>query len=235
MEAELVGKLSIHEGCVRIESIYGENSYLPIWPPDFNLEIKDDVPVVFDGSGAMVGRMDEEIFIYMGGGEVPEQFLPACIREKLPVNCSGPVWIVGEGVRPVLRHDANLFNLETFAINDGSVFLVSQNIVLDGWIDPIATIEGQLVLPESTTIPRLQSDTLDLDVLLIWPQGYSVQFSDGFVEIINPFGDIIAREGENVVLHGGLMPAPFTPEQNPELYYDLPKDFIGPYWIITQE
>ena len=53
--------------------------------------------------------------------------------------------------------------------------------------------------------------------------------------MLNETGDVIAQEGESISLQGAPIPILFDPEHYPELYYDLPQDFKGPYWIIIQE
>ena len=229
-----MGKLVLDQGCLRIESLYGDVSYFPIWPPGFTLDMEDGLPVILDENGNMVGQSEDEIFMYMGGGEASGRNFSECVQKQVPIDCDSPYWIVGEGVRPALRHDANLFNVETFSIDQRSVFLVSQNIVLNKWIIEPSTIEGTLVLPESTHIPRLQAKNRDLDFLLIWPQNYTVRFLENKFEIINGAGDVIAREGESIVFQGGPMPTPFDPDHFPEQYYDLPEDCIGPFWIIVE-
>lgn len=51
MDAELIGDLVLANGCLRVNSIYGDASYLPVWPPEFTLKSENDTLQVLDGAG----------------------------------------------------------------------------------------------------------------------------------------------------------------------------------------
>ena len=105
MEAELVGDLVLSEGCLRIESMYDNQRYIPIWPPEFTVVLENDSTVILDGDGHLVGRVGKEIT--MGGGEASDSALLACVRDQMPPTCSGKYWVVGDGVRLNLIFDSD--------------------------------------------------------------------------------------------------------------------------------
>ena len=51
MEALLIGTLAASEGCLRIDDRGSETSYLPIWPPGFELSFANGVIDVVDEAG----------------------------------------------------------------------------------------------------------------------------------------------------------------------------------------
>jgi hypothetical protein len=57
---------------------------------------------------------------------------------------------------------------------------------------------------------------------------------DGLVEIRNASRELVAREGEEVVLHGGSPPHSWDSEQYRQLHYNTPGDCFGPYWIVGE-
>ena len=83
---------------MRVNSIYGDGSILPVWPPEFTLGAENDVLQVLDGTGQVVARVGEEV--YMGGGEGLSRAMAQCVRQQLPAACTDPYWIVGDGTRP---------------------------------------------------------------------------------------------------------------------------------------
>lgn len=232
MEAELLGNLILADGCLRIESLYNDGSYLPIWPPEFTLNLESDIPVILDGEGTVVGRVGEEI--YMGGGTGSEAGLPACVRQQLPNSCGGPFWIVGEGVKFNLQFDSDLFDLEVIEDAERAVILLYKKPILDDWIEEHSLIAGNLVLYPPMRCPRIQSESGMTDFLPIWLPDYAVQFRDGLLEIMDESGEVIAREGEEVVLHGGMIPHSWDSEHYRQLHYDLPGDCLGPYWVVEE-
>jgi hypothetical protein len=231
MEAELVGDLVLSEGCLRIESLYGNQSYIPVWPPEFTVDLENDNPVILDGDGQLVGRVGDEIT--MGGGELSENALSACVRDQMPPTCSGKYWVVGDGVRLNLIFDSDLFTMDLVPADDRTAILLKKKPVLDEWVTEPETITGVLRFYNPTRCPRIQSESGTRDYLPIWPQGTSIQVVADLVEILDADGKVIARQDENVTLHGALVP---TNWQNPnyrQLHDETPGDCIGPFWIVN--
>jgi hypothetical protein len=233
MDSENDGNFVYDNGCLRVESLWDDSSFLPIWPPDFILEKGDVNLEVLDGNGNKVALVGEGVF--MDGWFGSESAIPDCIRQQLTSSCDGPFWIVGEHVRPNWRHDSNIFNLEVISSDDRSVFLISPNLAVEKWITEAPQVTGKLVVNESMRCPRVRSERGDLDYLPVWPSDYSARISEDVVEIMDGSGDVIAREGDDVDLRGGPIPATFDQDHYHQLYDGLPDDGHGPYWIFFEK
>ena len=96
MQALLVDELTAADGCLRIGRSDTGTSYLPVWPPRFELSAGADEVVVYNRAGEVVGRVGQEIRV--SGGEVHlAEFLDESIQRKLTGgDCAGPFWIVGD-------------------------------------------------------------------------------------------------------------------------------------------
>jgi len=232
MEAELVGELVVHGGCLWVESLYNDGSYLPIWPPEFTMGLENEVLVLLDGEGNVVGRAGEEI--YMGGGMGSENAIPDCVRKQYPAECEGQYWIVGDGVRPNLRFNSELLQLELITTTERTAILLHKKPILDEWVEEPAIVSGILRLFNPQRCPRIQSENGLTDTLPIWPPEYSIRMTDGLVEILNGTGEVVAQEGEEVVLHGGAIPHNWDSENYRQLYTNIPGDCYGPYWIVGE-
>ena len=95
MEALLVGKLIVKDGCLRVSASDRDRGHLIIWQPDYFLNSNEGVIEILDRRGEAVARVGEEI--RMGGGEVPlTANLKRQLREPLPEQCEGPYWLMGQ-------------------------------------------------------------------------------------------------------------------------------------------
>jgi hypothetical protein len=96
LTAELIGKLNIVDGCVRIIDRVDNVSSLLVWPPDFEVTIeKDTVRVI---GGKVSGNHTEALLhdgemVLFGGGEISQPNEQLLSSE--PPNCPGPYWLVG--------------------------------------------------------------------------------------------------------------------------------------------
>ena len=232
MAAEMIGTLTLSGGCLRVESLFGDGSYLPVWPAEFDLKRDGNTIAVVDGAGEVVARTGEEV--YMGGGEGSFDSIPECARQQLSPACGEPVWVVGEGVRPNLRADSDLFSLQVISSTERSFLMLRKQPVLDEWADRGSTATGTLVLWEGQRCLRIWSETGLGDFLPLWPQSYGARFSDGQVEILDGAGEVVARTGDEVSIPGGLIPGGWQSERYRELYYELPGDCYGPWWIVGE-
>jgi hypothetical protein len=230
MEAELVGDLILRDGCLQIESLYDNSIHLPLWPPEFTVSLEDDVPIILDGRGEVVGHVGEEIF--MGGGEGSVNTIPACIREQLPAGCNGKVWVVGEGVRLNLKFDSDLFRMDLIPTSDRTAILLRKDPILDDWVGDPESVTGYLRFYYPDRCPRIMSESGTSDFLPIWPPEYSIQISDGQVEILDGKKMVIARQDEPVTLHGALVLTNWDNPNYRQLHYETPGDCFGPYWIV---
>jgi hypothetical protein len=230
MAAELVGDFVLEGGCLWVESLYHDGRYLPIWPPEFLVEIDDGMPVLLDGDGVVVGRVGEEI--YMGGGEASERAMLECVRAQMPTACGGPYWVVGDGVRFNLKFDSDLINLVLVPAPDRTAILLQKEPILDEWADEPGTVTGVLSFYYPDRCPRIQSESGTRNYLPIWPPGYSLQISDDLVEILDDTGGVVARQDETITLKGALVPPNWENENYRRLHYETPGDCFGPYWIV---
>jgi len=220
------------DGCLRIDSIHGTESLLPIWPPEFGLAAEGDEIQVLDGEGQVVARAGEEV--YMGGGGGSAAGLAECVLEQLPAACSGPYWIVGDGVRPNLRRDSDLFTLEEIETPARSFFLLHKEPVLDGWIEGESQASGKLVLWDYDRCPRIFNENGLGNYLPLWPPDYAATVDDGVITIVDGSGQVVARVGEEVVLGGGPIPHSWDSEEYRQLFHELPGDCSPPYWIVGE-
>jgi len=231
MEAELVGKLLFLDGCLQIDSLYGDGNVIPVWPAEFTLKVEGDTLIILDGDGNPVIREGEEV--YMSGGEGSDYGLLDCVRQQLPETCRGRYWYVGEGVRPNLRFDSDLFSLSLITSTQRTAILLQKMPILDEWTEKPSTITGKLVLYTLMRCPRIQSSD-NSDFMPIWPPGYAMGFNNGKVEIRNKSGKVIVREGGEITLLGGLIPHSWESEEYRQLYHELPGDCQAPYWIVSE-
>ena len=232
MTALLIGDLALVDGCLRVRSLYGGDSLLPIWPPEFRLSVGDETLRVLDGSGQVVARAGEEV--YMGGGEGSSDSVPADVLQRLPADCGAPYWIVGTGVRPNLRRDSDLFSLEVISTTQRSFFLLHKKPALDEWVAGDAPLTGKLVLYADQRCPRLVSEDGLVDSLPLWPPEYGARLREGQVEIVAGSGQVVATVGEAVRLAGGPIPGDWESERYRRLQAELPGDCCGPYWIVQE-
>tara|TARA_B100000315_G_scaffold189898_1_gene179826 strand:+ start:1802 stop:3532 length:1731 start_codon:yes stop_codon:yes gene_type:complete len=98
MAALLVGRLVAADGCMRVIADDGSTSYLPVWPPRFEMRIEAGSVDLTDSAGNVVAQVGDTIRI--DGGEIgATESLDANLQRKLTeTHCQGPYWVVGEQV-----------------------------------------------------------------------------------------------------------------------------------------
>jgi hypothetical protein len=230
MAAELIGDLVLVDGCVRVNSLYGDGSLLPVWPPEFTLKAENDEIQVLDGDAQVVARVGQEV--YMGGGIGQDASLADCVRQQLPAGCTGPYWIVGDGVRPNLRRDSDLFSLDVITTTERSLLLLHKKPVLDALAESDGSLAGELVLYAPGRCPRVQSEDGLGDYLPLWPPDYAAVIEGDEVDIRDGTGQVVVRVGEDVQLGGGAITVDWESEPYRRLHSELSGDCIGPYWIV---
>jgi hypothetical protein len=95
--AELIGKLVTVDGCLRVNERDSSTSYLLVWPPEYTekVSIEKDTVQIIDRGKTVVWHIGE--MVHLGGGEIPSiEYLDERLRQKLPANCPGPYWVVGD-------------------------------------------------------------------------------------------------------------------------------------------
>jgi hypothetical protein len=97
MASEIYGKLVKVNGCLRLESSYDGRSYLVIWPPNYQLDVKNDEIQILDESGQVLAVVGQEIHMGGGIGETLEDniYVTEKIIREIPPECPGPYWIGG--------------------------------------------------------------------------------------------------------------------------------------------
>ncbi len=231
MEAELIGDLTLAEGCLRVTSIFGGGSPLPVWPADFRLQAEDDAIKVLDGSGEVVAVVGEEV--YMSGGIGSQKAMPACVQEQLPASCTGPYWVVGNEVRPNLKRDSDLFSLDVISTTGRTLLFLHKKPVLDEWAPGVSTLGGTLVWYEWERCLRLATETNPAGYLLLWPTDFEARAGEDGIEILDGSGNIIAQSDEQVALRGNEIPVSWELDSYRQLLSELPRDCLGPYWIVS--
>ncbi len=88
MAALMTGKLVLEDDYLRV------NGTLIIWQPDYFLNSNNENIEILGRNGEVVARVGEEV--YIGGGEMPLEYVNRIIKEPLPQDCEGPYWLMGE-------------------------------------------------------------------------------------------------------------------------------------------
>ncbi len=101
MTAKVEGYLVLVDGCIRVKAYYDAEELYPrllIWPHGFLLEIEDEVVMVRDDTGRIVGIVGEPIS--MAGGEISGWFADELVGEPILDYCPTPpgalYWLVGD-------------------------------------------------------------------------------------------------------------------------------------------
>ncbi len=100
MLALLEGELTLTEGCLRIQSNYGDESYAAIWPFEFSFDSSGDSIDILNGERQVVAQVGNQIRV--SGGEVP-----SLSKEEFEASftgtfgCSGRYWIVNSDVEVI--------------------------------------------------------------------------------------------------------------------------------------
>jgi hypothetical protein len=97
MTSEIYGKLVVANGCLRLESSDDGRSYLVIWPPNYQLDVKNNEIQILDESGQVLAVVGQEIHMGGGIGETLEDniYVTEKIIREIPPECPGPYWIGG--------------------------------------------------------------------------------------------------------------------------------------------
>ena len=103
MEALVYGTLEVSEECLHLNDREASTVYVPIWPPDYSLDVTASPPWVLDGAGRSLVTVGQEVLL--SGGEIHTltgiSGIDASVKEALITRCPGPYWIVGDTVQPV--------------------------------------------------------------------------------------------------------------------------------------
>ncbi|MBC8445842.1 MAG: hypothetical protein H8D74_01445 [Chloroflexi bacterium] len=234
MEALLVGKLIVKDGCLRVSASDRDRGHLIIWQPDYFLNSNEGVIEILDRNGQVVGRVGEEVC--MGGGEIPlTASLEHQLCEPLPEHCEGPYWLQGDGMRLSLNYSSDLFTINLIYTEDHTFYFLRKKPILDDWVTEGEPLSGRLVAcydAYCVRCPRVKINNWPEDYVPLWPADYEARVENGKLEIVDGSGQMVARDGEEVRLEGGKLPKDWSSENYRQLYHELPCGCIGPYWIV---
>jgi len=82
--------------------------------------------------------------------------------------------------------------------------------------------------------PKIQSGSGLAYYVPIWLSDYSMHFEGDQILYIKCSGEVAAQEGQATVLQGGMIAKIWAPERYRQLYYQLPGNCYGPYWIVDE-
>jgi hypothetical protein len=91
--ALLIGQLVMVNQCLRVQASYGPDSFLLVWPADFEASVNGDMVQVTDMLLKKQATWHLGDTLQVAGGEIPG--LDPSLR-PVPANCSGPYWVVGD-------------------------------------------------------------------------------------------------------------------------------------------
>ena len=96
MEALLIGRLVVENGCLQAFQEESNQSYTIVWQTDYFLHNNDGSIEMLDRDGKVVAWVGE--MIYLGGGHVGS-IKSDQLQAPIPERCSGlPLWLMGEFV-----------------------------------------------------------------------------------------------------------------------------------------
>ena len=234
MTAALVATLLLDDGCLQLQSPDGQEVRVPIWPPEFTLRpsgdrAAGDEVLVMDGTGEVVARTGEEVFMSGGESAVSDPW----VLQQIPPACRGAYWIVGNTVRPNLRYQSDLFVLDVLTSTEHTLFFLRQKPPLQAEVHERGTLVGTLAPPESDRCLHIWTEWGPGTVTPLWPPAWSARVEGDTVVLVDGAGQAVARTGETVRLTGGVMPLNWESEVIRRLFDELPGDCIGTYWIVA--
>ena len=233
MEAVLSGEMVLKDGYLRI----GDS--LVIWQPDYFVHNNNGTIEILDRDGKMVAREGEEV--YMGGGEIPLDYVNKILKEPLPPHCKGPYFLQGDGTRLSLNFKSELFGLTVVPFAEQKFCFLTAKPSLVTVITQKIEVTGKFAADyagKSLRIPMIRSDLGSVEnrrsvqYTPFWPPEYTARISDGLIEIVDGTGNIVARDGEQVTIEGRSLY-----EFNSiamQLFHELPGGISGPYLIIDR-
>lgn len=102
----LQGEFLLVDGCLRVNGVPGETSYLLAWPPEYagKVTVEGNAVRIIDGNEEVVWHAGDTV--RLGGGETGTI---AHLGEQPPsqVGCPGPYWVVGDVAGPAARATAD--------------------------------------------------------------------------------------------------------------------------------
>lgn len=225
MAALLIGTLRLERECLYVEPLQGEGKLVPIWQPGYSLRLEGDQVLVMDGNGQVAARVGEEV--WMGGGSAG---IDAWVQQQIPPACQGDYWIAC-GVRPNLRSDSELFTLDVLSDSGHTVLFLRYMPALDQQVVDSGSISGVLVSENYNRCLHLQTGN-GSSINLFWPADWSVNFEDQTAVVLDAAGNVVARMGDDIHLHGRAIPHSGDDPVYRQLINELPGDCYDAAWLV---
>ena len=152
--------------------------------------------------------------------------------QQIPPACQGDYFVVGNEVRPNLRHDSDLFALDVVSTAARTVLFPHYKPALDDQVTEAMSISGKLVAYDYSRCLRLQTDWGPGEVTLLWPSGWSVRVDDDAIVVMDGTGQAVARVGDELSLRGRAVPDSMDFAAYRQLVGELPGDCVGTSWLV---
>ncbi len=222
MEALLIGKLLLEDGCLYIRGTEVGDRNLPVWPASFTLHTGDSTVEVLDKTGAVVARVGAEVA--MGGGEAA---IPVAESER----CPGQRWIVGAGVRLHHRDPNERLTLNVIETQQGAMRLLKWTPVIESWVTAEATLTGQLAMIDGCL--RLTNSD-GTGYLPVWPPDHLVSLEEPLPRIVyGPQRAVVATIGDAMSARGRAVTAEADAADYALLRQNLSEICPGPFWLVA--
>jgi hypothetical protein len=223
----LVGQLVERDGCLWVESVYGEEPVLPVWPPEFVLQAEDGDLYVSDGQGLRVPVGDE---VRMGGGHTPS--IDGAMLEQIPEACRGAYFAVGSGFGPNLIQDSALFRMERLSTGGhaalGLYYLPAFWSLLEN-ADPQT---GTLVHYDHQRCIQLQTGYGPGPTTLLWPEGWRVYAGGEAVMVSDARRNLVAQVGDTIRVSGRAVPQDWESDIYRRAVNELPADCCCTFFLV---
>lgn len=203
MDAELIGELGLVDCYLKVDD------HIIIWLPGYFVHNNDGTIEVWDREGNVVSRVGEDI--YMGGGEIPNPYVLPLKKGTLPGDTlpEDEEYWVQSGARLNLNLSSDLFSLEIIDCDGQEYYFMTQKPPLEEKGGSNKTIQGTLVAgrqdgfrcPYISVLSGSDNNHM-MQYTPIWPYLFQARVENGILEILDADENVIARDGEEVILDG---------------------------------
>jgi hypothetical protein len=230
MLAELIGTLWLDPdgGCLRVRSLYGGEDLLVVWKPEFTLREQDGPLEVLDAEGEIAARVGEEVYLAGGYVTVRDEW----VLQQIPPACRGATFVAGYPVRPNLRHDAGLFDLDVRALPEQTLLFLRAKPALEEQALETSTLSGTLVAYRERRCLQLQNTGGMDGATLVWPSDWSLRVEGEKATLLDGAGQVVARLGDEVRLRARVVPHTMDAPVYRQLIEELPGDCVGATWLV---
>jgi hypothetical protein len=164
--------------------------------------------------------------VYLAGGYVSVK--DEWVLQQIPPACRGAYFVAGYPVRPNLRHDAKLFDLDVEAFSDHALFFPRFKPALGEQVTDVVTLSGALAAHKERRCVHLQPGLRTL----IWPPDWSLQVEGETAMVVDGTGHAVAQLGDEVRLRARAVPQSMDAPAYRQLIEELPGDCIGATWLV---